>query len=261
MPASAPASAVVAGRPAERRPPPWERCLAGVVRSGGPEEVFEPAEVGLQFELLDGSPSPARRPSGQPGVRIGLRPVLPGRNGGWVRTGISWSNLGYAGYSRSASFGRHKRLLEQILRLAGDGYGGYAYHYPQTLLLESIGSRWVWDVLGEAREAGLPLVQAGKRATPVTLLPDPAEVCLRVRRDSAGLELEPRVVAGGVAVVAASSLLVGEPAHGIAWWQTPDEPEPLPRDRLLRLARLAEPVSAEVRRPACRRVGAGARPG
>ena len=236
----------------------WERCLGSVVGPAAAGQVAEQAEVGLQFEVSDSSSGPAGRPPGgaalSPGgpvVRIGLRPVLPGRAGGWVRTGISWANLSYFRYRGSGVHARHVRLLGEILTLASDNSAAYAYsyaHHPaSTLWLESIQSRRLWDVLAEAREVGLPLVQAGKRAAAVSVSTDRAEVCLQVRRDSAGLELEPRIVAAGSPVVLGSSLLVGEPAHGIAWWQTPEEPEPRPKDRVLRLAPLASPVTPEVR--------------
>ncbi|MFL6128633.1 MAG: SNF2-related protein [Mycobacteriales bacterium] len=246
--AGMPAAATPGGQTV-RRPPSWERFLSPVVGAADPGKVEEQADVGLQFEVQDSSSRQAGRSPGARAVRIGLRPVLPGRTGGWVRTGISWSNLSYVRSSGSGVQARHLRLLREILKLAADTPGGYAYAYQQaaTLWLESIHSRRLWDVLAEAREVGLPLVQAGKRAPAVIVSPGRAEVSLQVRRDPAGLELEPRIVAAGSPVVLGSSLLVGEPAHGIAWWQTPDEPEPRPADRVLRLAPLAGTVAPEVR--------------
>jgi len=231
--------------PAARRIPSWERSLAPLVQGGGPQLPAEQAEVALQFELLDIPPAGGSTRRRAP--RIGLRPVLPGRNGGWVRTGISWTNLSYARHSPSGAYARQTRLLQELLKLAAHDSGGYYYHQP-TVLLETIHSRRVWDLLAEAGELGLPLVQTGKWARPVTLLAEPAQVGLGVRRDAAGLELEPRLLAGGAEIVAGSSLLLGEPAHGIAWWQTLDEAEPQPKDRVLRLAPLAGTVDPDVRR-------------
>jgi superfamily II DNA or RNA helicase len=235
------------------QPAPWERCLAPLIRGGSPEQASETAEVGLQFELLT-VPPPARptatptaaRGGGRPPFRIGLRPVLPGHSGGWVRTGISWSNLGYARYSRSPMHARHLRLLGEILHLASGTSSGYYGYHQQTLFLESIPSRRIWDLLAEARELGLPLVQAGNRATPVTLHAGPARLSLAVGRAVSGLDLEPRITVDGTQVVLAASLLLGEPAHGIAWWQTPDEPEPQPKHRVLRLAPLAGAIDSEL---------------
>lgn len=232
------------------QPVPWERCLAPLVGGGSPERGSEPAEVGLQFELLTGPP-PATPKAARAGVpspfRIGLRPVLPGRSGAWVRTGISWSNLSYARYSRSPSHARHLRLLAEILHLASGASTGYHGYHQHSLFLESIPSRRIWDLLAEARELGLPLVQAGNRATPVTLHAGPARLSLAVGRARSGLDLEPRIAVDGTQVVLAASLLLGEPAHGIAWWQTPDEPEPQPKHRVLRLAPLAGVIDSDLK--------------
>ena len=229
---------------------PWERCLAPLVGGGSREPAGGPAEVGLQFELMSDS-RPATVPAARAGVgssfRIGLRPVLPGRGGGWVRTGISWSNLGYSRYSRSPSHALHLRLLGEILRLATGSSSGYYGHVQHTLPLQSIASRRIWDVLAEAQEVGLPLVLAGSRATPVRLHAGPARLSLAVGRAVSGLDLEPRIAVDGTQALPSASLLLGEPAHGIAWWQTPDEPEPQPRDRVLRLAPLAGVIDSELK--------------
>jgi len=232
-------------------PAPWESCLAPLVGGGSPEQASEPAEVGLQFELLT-DPPPSKPTTARAGVRspfrIGLRPVLPGRSGGWVRTGISWSNLGYARYSRSHTHALHTRLLGEILRLASDASSGYyGYHHQHTLFLESIPSRRIWDLLAEARELGLPLVQAGNRAIPVTLQAGPARLSLAVGKAASGLDLQPRISVDGSQVVLAASLLLGEPAHGIAWWQAPDEPEPHAKHRVLRLAPLASVIDSDLK--------------
>ncbi len=231
------------------QPAPWERCLAPLIGVGSPEPASAPAEVGLQFELLTG-PRPVTAAAARAAVRsphrIGMRPVLPGRGGGWVRTGIAWSNLGYARNSHSGSHARHLRLLGEILQLASGSSSGYYGHLQHTLFLQSIPSRRIWDLLAEARELGLPLVQAGNRATPVTLHSGPGRLSLAVGKAASGLDLEPRIAVEGTQVVLSASLLLGEPAHGIAWWQTPDEPEPQPKDRVLRLAPLAGVIDSDL---------------
>ncbi len=231
-------------------PAPWQDWLAPLVGGRTPEQSSAPAEVGLQFELL-ADRRPATAGAAHAGIRspfrIGLRPVLPGRGGGWVRTGISWATLGYNHYARSPVHARHRRLLGEILQLASGASSGYYGHLQHTVFLESISSRRIWDLLDEARELGLPLVQAGSRAAPVILHAGPARPSLAVGRAASGLDLEPRIVVDGTQVLLAASLLLGEPAHGIAWWQTPDEPEPQPKCRILRLAPLAGVIDSELR--------------
>ncbi len=82
-------------RSATRSAPPWEALLAPIVR--GPETARQSAvgmtPLGL---LVDVSGSSARHTaaSGQ-GSTLQLRPLMPGATGGWIRTGISWSDLAY----------------------------------------------------------------------------------------------------------------------------------------------------------------------
>ncbi len=60
------------------------------------------------------------------------------------------------------------------------------------------------------------------------------------------LELRPRVRIDDFEVPLASSLLIGTPAHGIAWWDVPTGPAA--NDALLGLAPFAAPVDEELRR-------------
>src|SRR5699024_667749 len=61
----------------------WEHRLAQVL----PEPDREPTPLGLQLELVEGF-DPEH-------PRVTFRPVRPGKQGGWVRTGISWAELQY----------------------------------------------------------------------------------------------------------------------------------------------------------------------
>src|SRR2546421_4141203 len=141
-------------------PSPWESALSGLVEAvtavSGSPAGDEAAGIGLQFELVESAAGPARRPAvGRhhvPARRIALRPVVPGRTG-WVRGGISWSNVSYAGYGRSADE-RHVRLLREILVLATVGHGQQYFYgsQPQAVFLDSFGSRRIWDLLAEAQE-------------------------------------------------------------------------------------------------------------
>ncbi|MEV0807256.1 DEAD/DEAH box helicase [Micromonospora sp. NPDC050200] len=119
-----------------------------------------------------------------------------------------------------------------------DPYRYYGGH-QQTISLDAFESRRIWDLLVEADEAGLPLVQAGKQAAPVVVGRRPARLSVRVDRTEEGLVLEPTLLADGVPVAAEHSLIVGEPAHGVAWWGERGAAEPRPAARVLRLAPLA----------------------
>ncbi|MFY1633851.1 SNF2-related protein [Solwaraspora sp. WMMB335] len=228
----------------------WEKSLSALVSHVAPAVTAAPqqATVGLQFELV----KPGAAGGGHAG-RIALRPVLPGQNG-WVRSGISWSNVQYAGYGRSPESKRHRQLLGEILTLSmvdADRYGYYSP--PTTIFLDAFASRRIWDLLAEADEAGLPLVQPGKYARPVVVGRQPARLSVQVDRTDEDLIVQPVLLADGVPVAAEFSVFVGRPAHGIAWWGERGGVEPQPRDRVLRLAPLSGAVS-----PAAAKALAGA---
>ncbi|WP_189046196.1 DEAD/DEAH box helicase [Micromonospora sonchi] len=237
VPPDAASSAPPSARKAARRE--WEKALSKLVRDVTVPSVApdpEPAGVGLQFEVV---------PSGSDadGFRIALRPVVPGRTG-WIRTGISWSSLSYANIGRSKRVERHRRLLSEIVRLAADDYDPYGYYgQRQALFLDDFDSRRIWDLLAEADEAGMALVQPGKNPAPVVISRAPARISVRIDRAEDELVLEPALSADGVPIRAAQLAFVGRPAHGVAWWGEPHDPTPRPGKPALRLAPLAGPLS------------------
>ncbi|WP_204033008.1 DEAD/DEAH box helicase [Micromonospora qiuiae] len=240
-----------AGRPAVASPAPprvrkaakqeWEKALSKLVRDVTVPSVApdpEPVGVGLQFEVVPSS-------SDADGFRVALRPVVPGRTG-WIRTGISWSSLSYANIGRSKRVERHRRLLSEIVRLAAPAHDPYGYYYGghrQAVFLDEFESRRIWDLLIEADEAGLALVQPGKNPAPVVISRMPARLSLRVDRAEDELVLEPALSADGTPIRAAQLAFVGQPAHGVAWWGEPDAATPRPGKPALRLAPLAGPLS------------------
>jgi superfamily II DNA or RNA helicase len=199
-------------RPEEPAPATWKRSLDGLLPPERPAAADVP-EIALQFELTLN----ASKGRGQVGPRIGLRPVVPGASGRWIRGGITWTNFMYAHRGSSELSTRRTALLKEILALFSmtGGYYSYSSGAPQ---LEAAPSRRIWDLLAEAQELGLPLVQAGKNAGEVTLATTPAQASLSVARSAAGLELLPAIEAGGERVDLDAALLIGTPAHGLAWW-------------------------------------------
>ncbi|MGD0313669.1 MAG: SNF2-related protein [Acidimicrobiales bacterium] len=249
---------------ATRRPPRsrapddegWEGPLLDVLGPDEDEDEDEPtgpSGIGLQFELVMVPPRSSIRSrtgpgagTGGPGIRV--RPVLPGRSGNWVKTGVSWSNLEYLSYGRARSprIGGQIALAQELLALSrlSTRRTGYAYG-DDVVWLEAIDSRRLWDLLGEARDRGLPLIQAGRRADPVTIHPAPAAVSLDVSRSDVGLRLQVRVTVGDERVPLASCLLIGTPVHGIAWWDDPTATTGAAP--LLALAPFAAPVDIGLR--------------
>ncbi|HXQ61522.1 MAG TPA: SNF2-related protein [Acidimicrobiales bacterium] len=217
------------------RAPRWETPLRTLIAGSTPGSArpgadewdpawSEPADIGLQFELVL---TPSRTAPGASASGIRVRPVLRSHSGHWVRTGISWSNLEYLSYRRPVA-GRtaeHLTVLTELLALSRVASRRSAYSASaETVWLQAINSRRLWDLLDEARDLQLPLIHGGRQAGPVDVRVGRASVTLDATRGGGRLELRPRVEIDDADVPLASSLLIGTPAHGIAWWDGPADP-------------------------------------
>jgi superfamily II DNA or RNA helicase len=223
--------------------PAWEAAVARLVDSMATTPTEPPpgeADLALQFDLVEAGTKKQAAPS----WRVAIRPVVPGRTG-WVRTGISWSTLNYTRYGRTSQAERHRRLLNEILMLSTTGHDRhhYDYYHQQQVFLDMFSSRRIWDLLAEADEAGLPMVQTGRAAAPVVVSRGPARMSMQADRVDDELILTPALLVDGVAVAPECAVLVGRPAHGVVWWGIRGEPVPLARDRVLRVGALAAPLA------------------
>src|ERR1700722_18839339 len=87
----------------------WERPLRALMGPDpAPVDEASSSEIGLQFELVALRPKTGRRSVGGPGIRV--RPVLPSRNGNWVKTGVTWASLEYRGYGWPETAGSSEKL-------------------------------------------------------------------------------------------------------------------------------------------------------
>jgi superfamily II DNA or RNA helicase len=215
------------GRPKKRRPalPDWERplrALLGTDEQGEPEDA---PQLALQFELVPAraKPGQGRKPGAiGPGIRV--RPVIPGQAGQWVKNGISWMNLDYYGFrfSKTGPVRDRLRLLKEFQALSRVSAPQPVYGLPEEAIwLEAVTSRRLWDLLREARDLHVPLVGSGRRPLPVTISSSSATVSIDVTRADFELRLRARIDVDEQQVHLASSLLIGNPAHGIAWWDDP----------------------------------------
>ena len=232
-----------------RDPADWALPLEALLDSDGdpdlPVEDTGEAELALQFELIVTPQASGRRSPAGPGIRV--RPVVPGQAGHWVRSGVSWSSLEYFPYGRRRSprFTEQLQLVKELLALSRLSGGQNSYSYTDEVVrLEGINSRRLWDLLGEARGLGIPLVQAGRQAQPVTFLPTVAAVTIDVTRTASGLRAQPRIGTDTVELPLETSMLIGRPAHGIAWWNA-DGPNATATG--LGLAALDTPVDDDLR--------------
>jgi superfamily II DNA or RNA helicase len=234
------------GPPLGRAPaaPAWELALASVLHAdAGPPPSLAP-DVALQLELVAERPVPGRGRSGRPGVR--LRPVTQSSAGNWVRSGAAWSSIDYAHHGRHLTGRSLERIaLLRELRALATATDARSWHGSgdEVVWLESIGSRRLWDLLRQAGEVGLPLLAAGREAVPVDLAGEAGTAILDLADDGAAIHLRPSIVVGVTAVPGARSLLIGQPAHGVVWWDRSPEPGRTPP---LHLAPLSPPLPPDV---------------
>ncbi len=217
----------------------WRRALAPLAQAGPAERVFDP--LGLQFSLLA---APRETKYSAPVVnaseRLGIRPVTMGKQGRWIRGQINWTSIGYA---RGHFDPRHLRLLTSLLAL-GASRGQYLRYDAQWLYLDVFPSRALWELLAEARSAGIALVYDGKSQQAITVEQDPATLDLDIASTADGLVITPVLVVGGHPISVGQFGFTGDPAHGVFAWEDPGSG---PHDVRLTLAPLPMGVTPELR--------------
>ena len=162
------------------RAPDWEAPLRALV-APDPDDPSEAGvvDLGLQFELVLTPPDRGSR-SSAPTTGIRLRPVLRHSSRSWVRTGISWSRLDqYHAYVHQMRGDRvpHLMVLTELLALSRLSNRRSYFSYSSAdegVWLQTVNSRRLWDLLAEARDLQLPMIQSGRQASPVELRPTPA---------------------------------------------------------------------------------------
>jgi superfamily II DNA or RNA helicase len=187
----------------------WETALADVVRAEAAAESG--AQLGLQFEVVD---PPPRAAAGQV-PRLRLRPVAPGKNGRWIRTGVSWRDLEH-GYGAVAVRPDHRVVLRSLVAAFRARQPAYLSMYSDPQIhLDDLGAGG-HRLLVEARQAGVVLLDSGTGRT-VQLADGPATVVMDVRQPDpqADVELVMAVRIPDAEAARDPVVLVGRPAHGL----------------------------------------------
>lgn len=191
----------------------WERALARVV-----EPVQHPttgAPLALQLQMVDayrGFRGDAFA-TDVPDRRLSLRPLMQGRSGRWVKTGVSWQKLRhqlpYPDYRTE-----HCAALRGVLSADQSALAYAGYRYDEAVYLDTFGPG-VWTALRQAVDLGVTLLD-GNREPQHVVAASPALVSLDVRRGDGGdAQVWPRVTVDGQAVDPATVSYVGTPAHGL----------------------------------------------
>src|SRR6478609_4618581 len=108
-------------------PAAWERSIAALIgtRTATAESLGTP--LGLQVELSPNPFSPQHRGTTAPVVRVGLRPVMLGASGKWVRGGIAWDKLTTYHPQSERPRKDHVQLLREISALNSASRAGGHY--------------------------------------------------------------------------------------------------------------------------------------
>ncbi len=186
------------------RTPAWQLALQPVTLDAN---AATGSPLALEFERV--------------GQDLTLRPLMWGKSGKWIRSGVTWDRL-------TSDFGgvyrvEHRDAL-QALRGCTDGSSFSYYSRPNELSMQQT-RRTVWAALRDVRDAGVPMLRAGTHAS-VHLLDAPAHVTTQVRPASDGIELRTGIVwptlddgdpPGGLG----ESFVLGSPGHGV--WSDGDD--------------------------------------
>ncbi|MBG6057980.1 superfamily II DNA or RNA helicase [Cryobacterium sp. MP_M5] len=229
----------------------WKR-IAGppagpAAEATGSPAARPPVSMGLQFELREQTPRTNERWRGptartattvRPGhgeLRLGVRPVILSGRGSWVRTNVSWNQLGYH-LNRLNLNPEHHRWLSQLLALHRAVRGVYTSQEADWLYLDDFTSPLLWTLFDEAAAIGLQLVGSKKDAQ--VTVGRTAGLGLDASTDAvnAGLRLATRLQIDGEAHPAEHAGAIG--SHGLYAWALGARPQ-------LTLAPVDRPLSPE----------------
>ncbi len=98
---------------------------------------------------------------------VTLQPLAEGAKGGWVKTGVGWSDLRYVPSFSQALDTRQLEAVRAIGR-AGQGSGHHYYRAAQLVTVGDLGPPWL-DLLRAAEQAGVQLLDAQRNGRPVRL--------------------------------------------------------------------------------------------
>jgi superfamily II DNA or RNA helicase len=230
-----------AGPSAAPSAPDWQRALAPLALPA----VTTPAvtSIGIQFELLENGRDVRFAGGSARRHRLGARPVVMGKKGKWIRGSLTWDNLAYIyGAYDPGQLAVLKAL--SALHSAGSRSSGFAQHW---IVLDGFANRAFWEILDEARTAGVALVSGPSGRARVRVSPNPATLHIDIRRENGGLILAPAVVLAGRRLGPTEFGFIGSPAHGLFARSEPGTgPNVDAAEAVLTLAPLEHPLGAEL---------------
>ncbi|MCZ4080099.1 DEAD/DEAH box helicase [Rhodococcus sp. H36-A4] len=222
----------------------WSQVLASVI-SAKPAELDRPSSgrirVGLQLGL---EPSVDRADA----IRLLARPVMFNERKAWVGGGVSWSSLPSTTDRRVQRQVDILRELYALHQVRSRGRSAYSFQRTDsaTIDLADISGRLLWDLLGEAREVELPLINAHRILGEIPW-PGEGEFTVDITSgDSGSLSVVGRITLDSTIIPPNRRSFLGNDGSGIVYWD--DEAHTNHATREFRLARLSRPVPSALRR-------------
>lgn len=216
-------------RRAVARPPEpsWRSTLAPLVAG---ESVRASTDWALQISL---------DPSYYQGeAMLSARPMRRGAKGKWIKTGATWPDVEAS--TRGFNGGNPQIDALAELQVAVRTHYSHIRRADGTIDLGGL-TRDAWRVFDALADAGVTLLGPGGAA--VTVVPSPVTVSVDLSpSESGGLLVSASVPDAAIADALADdrTMLIGQPAHGIAAW---DDGSP----RQLWLARFDQPLDSPLR--------------
>ena len=161
----------------------WKSAVAALTGEGPPDQVVPLAApgdtprtaMGLLFELREQTPRNNDRWRGATAVRasatraragairLGVRPVIRSDSGKWVKSTITWSNVGYQLNRLNLDAEQHRWFCQfvPLHRVDRPVYNGQD---TEWLYLDEFESPLLWHLLAEAQRLGIGLTGSHKDA-------------------------------------------------------------------------------------------------
>jgi len=195
--------------------PDWKQAVAALTGSASAEQVSpdtaEPGRsartaMGLLFELREQTPRNSERWRGATAVRasatrpragayrLGVRPVIRSASGKWVKSTLTWSNVGYQLNRLNLNVEQH-RWFCQFLPLHRVDRPVYNGQDTEWLYLDEFESPLLWHLLAEADRLGIAL--AGSHKGAAVTVGSAATLALDAERSATHLTLSPRLSIDG----------------------------------------------------------------
>jgi hypothetical protein len=183
----------------------WRSVLQPLLSAPEIEEAPQPLALRFELEappLGEGRPryvhetATAAHIRAGSDLRLGIRPMVRGKQGRWIKGGVSWRTFEFR-MPRHTYVPGHAEALTRLFASA-TAERSYTSGAVEHLWLNSIGSPLLWQALAYARDAGVVFLPSG--ALEEVELATEADVALDLRAagPSADLEVRPAITVDGV---------------------------------------------------------------